>query len=95
MARTHGRKGRPWVRLQRQVIARALYDETPCPKCGKPLDPPGRWPDRHPLSPSVDHIVPLSKDPSRAHDPTNLRAMHFGCNSSRGDATKRRVDRQW
>jgi 5-methylcytosine-specific restriction endonuclease McrA len=101
MARTHGRKGRPWVRISRQVIAHAIEHGTPCPRCGKPLDPAGTWPPRHPLSPSVDHRVPLSVDPSRAHDPSNLRAMHYGCNASRGarlddDSTRHdTVKRSW
>jgi 5-methylcytosine-specific restriction endonuclease McrA len=95
MAHTHGRKGRPWVRIQRQVVAWAVAQGIPCAKCGLPIDPPGIWPHRHPKSPSVDHKVPLSKAPSRAHDPDNLRAMHYGCNSSRGDATHEHVRRAW
>jgi 5-methylcytosine-specific restriction endonuclease McrA len=95
MAATHGRKGRPWTRLQRQVINRAVFLGEVCPRCKQPIDPPGKWPDRHPLSPSVDHIVPLSVDPTRAHDITNLRAMHFGCNSGRGDGTHERIRREW
>lgn len=95
MARTHGRKGRPWERLAKQVIGYAVEKGKPCPRCHKPIDPPGTWPARHPLSPSVDHIVPLSVDGSRAHDPANLRAMHFGCNSGRGDGTHERVRRTW
>ena len=95
MAKTHGRKGRPWVRMQHQVIARAVAYGIPCPRCKRLIDPPGRWPHRHPLSPSVDHIVPLSVDPSRAHDITNLRAMHFGCNARRGDGSNERVRREW
>ena len=95
MAATHGRKGRPWVRLQQRVIARAVAEGIPCPRCRKLIDPPGTWPDRHPLSPSADHIVPLSKDPSRANDITNLRAMHFGCNSGRGDGSHERIKREW
>jgi hypothetical protein len=42
--------------------------------------------DRHlvcpdPLSPSIDHLVPISDGGS--DDPENLRLAHFGCNSSR------------
>jgi 5-methylcytosine-specific restriction endonuclease McrA len=81
-AGTHGRKGRPWRRIRAQVIAAAVG--SPCAECGKPLQPPGTWPYRHPLSLSVDHIEPLSKAPERAHDPTNLRCLHLGCNSSLG-----------
>lgn len=101
MARTHGRKGRPWERMAKQVIGLAIALGSPCARCGKPLDPVGTWPPRHPQSPSVDHIVPLSVDPSRAHDWTNLRAMHYGCNASRGarldDNSTRRdaIKRSW
>lgn len=95
MARTHGRKGRPWERLARQVIGLAVSRGESCPRCHQAIDPPGTWPPRHPLSPSVDHIVPLSIDASRAHDPSNLRAMHYGCNAARGDGTNQRVKRTW
>jgi 5-methylcytosine-specific restriction endonuclease McrA len=95
VARTHGRKGRPWEALRRRVIARDMQRNPTCPRCGKALDPDGAWPARHPLSLSVDHIVPLSVDRSRAHDPSNLRTMHFGCNSSRNDATHDRIKRSW
>jgi 5-methylcytosine-specific restriction endonuclease McrA len=95
VARTHGRKGRPWERLARQVITHAIEQGTLCPRCREPFDPIGTWPARHPRSPSVDHIVPLSLDPTRGNDPANLRAMHFGCNSSRGDGTHQRVSRAW
>jgi 5-methylcytosine-specific restriction endonuclease McrA len=95
MARTHGRKGRPWERLRRQVIGLTLTRGATCPRCGKPLDPEGTWPPRHPLSLSVDHIVPLEQDRSRAHDPTNLRVLHYGCNSSRSDGRREVVRRAW
>jgi 5-methylcytosine-specific restriction endonuclease McrA len=95
MARTHGRKGRPWQRIRRAVIGLTLTRGTPCPRCHRALDPDGTWPDRHPLSLSVDHIVPLSIAPQRAHDMSNLRVMHYGCNSSRGDGTSERIRRDW
>ena len=37
----------------------------------------------HPLSPTIDHIIPLSKGGS--HEPSNVRLAHFICNSRRGD----------
>lgn len=42
-------------------------------------------PDRaypHPLSPSLDHVVPLSK--GGAHDPDNVRLTHLRCNVEKG-----------
>lgn len=95
MARTHGRKGRPWERLAHATIGLWISQGKPCPRCGKAIDPPDVWPARHPLSPSVDHIVPLSIDRSRAHDPSNLRVLHYGCNAARGDGTHERVKRTW
>lgn len=95
MGRTSGRKGAVWRRLSQQVIAHAVAYGTPCPGCGQLIDPPGRWPERHPRSPSVDHIVPLSVDPSRGNDPTNLRAMHYGCNVQRGNSMRGRLTRTW
>lgn len=95
MARTHGRKGRPWERLRQQAIGLALARGATCPRCGKALDPEGTWPARHPLSLSVDHIAPLSLAPARGNDPSNLRVLHYGCNASRGDGTHDRIKRAW
>jgi 5-methylcytosine-specific restriction endonuclease McrA len=39
------------------------------------------WP--HPLSASLDHIVPLSKGGS--HDPANVQLAHLRCNISKGN----------
>lgn len=39
------------------------------------------WP--HPLSPSLDHVVPLSR--GGAHEPSNVRLAHLGCNVSKGN----------
>ena len=37
----------------------------------------------HPLSPTIDHIIPLSK--GGTHEPANVRLAHYICNSRRGD----------
>lgn len=85
-----GRQGRPWRRARTQV----LQGQPPCGLCGKAINymaiPRTRW------APSVDHIIPTS----RGGDPTdlaNLRAAHYGCNSSRGNrGTKARApSRVW
>lgn len=39
------------------------------------------WP--HPLSASLDHIIPLSQGGS--HDPANVRLTHLVCNTRRGN----------
>lgn len=52
-----------------------------CKLCGESIDRDVAWPD--PKSPSLDHIVPLSK--GGAHSTTNVQSAHLGCNSSKGD----------
>ena len=52
-----------------------------CHICTKPLDMTKGAP--HPLSPSVDHIVPISK--GGQHQLSNLRAAHLRCNIARGN----------
>jgi 5-methylcytosine-specific restriction endonuclease McrA len=85
-----GRNGAAWRRARAIVLANA----TTCEICGGALDfeapPRSRW------APSVDHIVPLvtvagaAADEQRAValDPSNLRAVHLGCNSRRGARAK-------
>ena len=41
-------------------------------------------PPRHPLSRSLDHVVPLSRGGAPLAR-ENLRAAHFGCNSGKRD----------
>lgn len=68
----------PW-RLRRRVLER---DAWTCYLDGRPIRRDVRWP--HPLSPSVDHVVPRAAGGS--DDPANLRAAHWGCNQAKGDA---------
>jgi 5-methylcytosine-specific restriction endonuclease McrA len=56
---------------------------------------------RHRLAPSVDHITPLdqidlgsAEGRAFALSQRNLRVCHIGCNSKRGNRTKR-VPRVW
>lgn len=39
---------------------------------------------RHPLGPSLDHVVPLDRG-GHPTDPGNLAPAHFGCNSGKRD----------
>jgi 5-methylcytosine-specific restriction endonuclease McrA len=81
-----GRKGNAYWRARQKVLASAKH----CALCGEPLDFDA--PPRSPRSPSVDHIIPLAV--LRQYPPAerrrlsisseNLRAAHYGCNSSRG-----------
>jgi 5-methylcytosine-specific restriction endonuclease McrA len=51
-----------------------------CGICGQPVNGKA-YP--HPLSASLDHIVPLSV--GGAHDPTNVQLAHLRCNISKGN----------
>lgn len=59
----------------------AERDSWRCSLCQQSVDSNRRWPD--PLSPSLDHVQPLSK--GGAHDPSNVRLAHVRCNSARGN----------
>jgi hypothetical protein len=56
-------------------------DHWTCGLCRLPVDPGLAWP--HPMSASVDHILPLSRGGS--HTLANVQCAHLGCNSSKGD----------
>lgn len=58
-------------------------DRWMCQLCLEPIDPAIAWPHR--MSPSVDHIIALSRGGEHALD--NVQAAHLGCNSSKGDAS--------
>jgi 5-methylcytosine-specific restriction endonuclease McrA len=75
------RQGRPWRRLQ----ARVIRENSICWLCGAVVDKAIKWPD--PLSPSVDHLVPLSMGGSLT-DPRNVRLAHLRCNSSKGNGRR-------
>lgn len=44
---------------------------------------------RHPLGPSLDHLIPLSLRPDLALEPSNLQPAHFGCNAGKRDRVPR------
>jgi 5-methylcytosine-specific restriction endonuclease McrA len=56
-------------------------DNWTCQLCWLPVDPNVAWPD--PMSPSVDHIIPLSR--GGTHALGNVQSAHLGCNSSKCD----------
>lgn len=58
-----------------------LRDNGLCSLCESFIDL--EYPARHPLSVSIDHIVPLSKG---GHDTLdNVSVAHYGCNSRKGN----------
>ena len=70
--RSLGHVGHRWRKLRSEV----LRTSDVCWICQKPG------------STTVDHIVPVSLDPSRALDPTNVRPAHLTCNSARGNGRR-------
>jgi 5-methylcytosine-specific restriction endonuclease McrA len=63
----------------RQVI---LKTQTHCGICGKPVDFSYKYP--HPLSPTVDHIIPINKG-GHPTDISNLQLAHRCCNREKSD----------
>ena len=56
-----------------------------CGICGKPVDFGFKFP--HPLSPTVDHIIPVAKG-GHPSDMSNLQLAHFTCNRQKSDKLK-------
>lgn len=95
MARSKGRAGRPWRRLAASVRAQAR-NGAPCCLCGHPIDLTIAHP--HPMSFSVEHHTPLSRN-GAPRDPSNVGPAHLGCNSRRGNRdpapTRTATSRAW
>lgn len=56
--------------------------QTICGICGKPVDFTKKYP--HPLSPCIDHIIPVAKG-GHPSDPDNLQLAHWTCNRQKSD----------
>ncbi|MER5892290.1 HNH endonuclease [Streptomyces sp. NPDC001876] len=78
------RNGRPYRRL----VAALKAAGHPCWLCGHAID--RRLTAQHPLSFTLDHLVPLSRGGDLL-DPANARSAHRRCNSARGNRTERRA----
>lgn len=65
----------------------AIYerDAWACQICGTETSRTYSWDD--PLSPTLDHIIPQSRQLLPDHTPANLRLAHALCNSLRGNGT--------
>lgn len=59
-----------------------LATQDTCGICGKPVDKHLKYP--HPLSPCVDHIIPVSKG-GHPSDINNLQLAHWTCNRQKSD----------
>lgn len=82
--------GRPYRRLQAWVFA----TQTCCWICGYEVDKTLPYKDPRTglvnrLSKSLDHVIPCLMRPDLALNPANAKLAHLGCNSSKGDGTKR------
>jgi hypothetical protein len=60
-------------------------DKWVCKICNNPVDKDLKWPDM--MSPSLDHIIPLSKGGN--HVATNVQLAHLRCNIKAGNKLKK------
>lgn len=86
-------------RLDRDGTHRGAFDrakkiiyatETVCGICGLPVDFEKKYPD--PLSPCIDHIIPIAKG-GHPSDRDNLQLAHWACNRQKSDKLMRPADR--
>ena len=61
---------------------RIYATQTVCGICGKPVDFSLKYP--HPLSPCIDHIIPIAKG-GHPSDIENLQLAHWCCNRQKSD----------
>jgi len=82
---------KPNVRPDHNGTQRAVFEsnkkkiyasQTHCGICGKPVDFSLKFP--HPLSPCIDHIVPVSRG-GNPSDISNLQLAHMTCNRQKSD----------
>jgi len=59
-----------------------LATQSICGICGKPIDMQLKYPD--PLSPCVDHIIPVAKG-GHPSDISNMQIAHWQCNRAKSD----------
>jgi 5-methylcytosine-specific restriction endonuclease McrA len=77
------RRTNRWRTIRDRLVSDAEY----CAICLEPLD--HQAPGRSRWAPSVDHVIPLSRG-GEPYDESNLRCVHYGCNSSLGAKLARR-----
>lgn len=75
--RTPGNRG-AYEAARKKILA----TQDVCGICGKPVDKSIKYP--HPLSPTVDHIIPVSKG-GHPSDISNLQLAHRCCNRQKSD----------
>lgn len=77
------RRARQKAAFVASVYPKRIYkrDDWTCQLCGKPIDREAVAPA--PLAPTIDHVIPLNR--GGTHEPGNVQAAHFICNSRKGD----------
>ena len=65
-------------RNKRKILA----SENICGICGQPVDKKLKYP--HPLSPCIDHIIPLDRS-GHPSDISNLQLAHWKCNRAKAN----------
>jgi 5-methylcytosine-specific restriction endonuclease McrA len=84
-------RARPNLRPDHNGTQRALFETNKkkiyatqklCGICGKPVDFSLKFP--HPLSPCIDHIIPVAKG-GHPSDLQNLQLAHWCCNRQKSD----------
>lgn len=79
------RSTRAWRRLRAQVYA----EETHCWRCQTWVNQ--ALPKSHPMSRTVDHIVPIARGGAGVPDRAAVRLAHRRCNARRGDRPDRKA----
>ena len=94
----NGTRARPNLRPDHNGPQRAQFNsnkqriyatQTVCGICGNPVDFGLKVP--HPLSPCIDHIIPVSKG-GHPSDIGNLQLAHLCCNRQKSDKLVAKVD---
>ncbi len=84
-------RARPNLRPDHNGTQRAQFEsnkkkiyatQRTCGICGKPVDFKYKFP--HPLSPCIDHIIPVSKG-GHPSDIANMQLAHMTCNRDKSD----------
>lgn len=73
-----GRHRGPFERAKKRIYA----TQDVCGICGRPVDKSLKYP--HPLSPCIDHIIPISKGGHPSYI-GNLQLAHWTCNRQKSD----------
>lgn len=73
-----GRHRGPFERNKKKIYA----TQDICGICGRPVDKSLKYP--HPLSPCIDHIIPVAKG-GHPSDLSNLQLAHWTCNRQKSD----------